>query len=282
MLGMIAICVAALVCVLLAPAARTELYHFGAPVGDSTDPHAPASRRWAAGLVRLLRLRVDPDSRLGRDLVMAQMPMSLADLVVAKVLLPLAIAGIVLLGMVGGEIRVMRIVQLLSVPLWWRVPDIFVSAAADRVRRQIQHAIPSFLMSLAISTEAGMNLFPAIQEYARRGAGPLPEQLRKALTEAELGASHAHALIRMADRCEVPELHSAVSALVQAVEHGAAGLANVVRDQARTAANKRRDAARELAQKASMKLFFPLMFLVMPTLMLFLLGPAVYSLWRDF
>lgn len=236
----------------------------------------PGHGRWTGRLVRFLGIRVDDNSRLAADLAISGTDTSLEDLVAFKVVLPFGLVALALISLAAG-LTAPKLIMLLTAPLWWRVPDIVVSSRADRVRREIARSIPPFLQSLAVMTEAGLNLVPAIQEYAHHGQGPLVAELDRVTAEIRLGIPHAEALVRMADRCQVPDLTMAVSALVNGIERGASGVAAVIRDQAGEVWEKRRATARELAQQASVKLFIPLFLFVLPTLLLFLLGPAVYT-----
>jgi tight adherence protein C len=243
-----------------------------------TDDGAP---RWTDHVARVLRLRPDADSQLARDLMLTGSSISLTDLYVYKVL---AVLGCLALGgliFVAGEDLIAAVIGLGALAAWG-LPNARVTGEAKRIRRGIERRLPAFLQALAMMTEAGMNLMPAMSAYADQDRTELGLELRLALGEIELGAPMSEALMRMALRCQIDDLFRSVSMLVQAGERGASGLTDTCRELASEAWMKRKDAARELGQQASTKMFAPLMLLVLPTLFLFLIGPAAWGMYRDF
>lgn len=237
--------------------------------------------RWTSDVVALLRIKVDYRGELAKQLAMTDLELTLEDIYAYKYLIPMVVA-LVFGYLLIDEFTLLRFICLLSAPVLYLAPEMVVAARADEYRKEVSKAIPSFLQSLAVLTEAGLNLMPAIEEYAIRVKGPLARELGQVITESRMGVPQTEALMRLAERLEIPELHMVISAVVQGLERGAAGIAAVCREQAKEVWEKRRDSARELGQKASVKLFIPLFLLVLPTLLLFMLGPAIHSFFTSF
>lgn len=176
--------------------------------------------------------------------------------------------------------------------LWWLtlamaylgafVPDQWLFRQVGRRQRQIGRELPATLSALAITTEAGLLLGTAVAEVGRGRSGVLAEELRWAADQMRLGVPQGAALEAMAARCQVPELTLVIAALVQSFEKGSRQVVATLRSQAAEAWAARRRRAEELAQQASIKLFLPLVLMVFPAIMIFLLGPAVLSLIQFF
>lgn len=254
---------------------RTEAVLLGGGAG-------PADRdRLPERIMRRLHLHPDPDSKLARNLALSGHATTLYDLYLYKAL---AVAGgLLLAGLViaAGDLVIGIPLALMGLA-GWGLPDARITGQARRYRQEVIRRLPAFLQALAIMTEAGMNLYPAIQAFLEQEDGVLGRELRRAMDEVELGAPLSEALMRMAARCQVDDLYRAVATLMQAAERGASGLTGTCRELAAEAWVRRKDAARELGQQAATKMFLPMMLLVLPTLFLFMMGPAAYNLLQNF
>jgi tight adherence protein C len=94
------------------------------------------------------------------------------------------------------------------------------------------------------------------------------------LNEVRLGRPRIEALDDMGKRCKVEELSNFVQAIIQSEQLGV-GIANVLRIQSEEIRRRRRQRAEELGQKAPLKMLFPMVGCIFPTLFIVLLGPAV-------
>jgi tight adherence protein C len=97
------------------------------------------------------------------------------------------------------------------------------------------------------------------------------------LHEIRIGSSRADALRSMADRSDVPELRSFILAMLQADTFGVS-ISRLLRSQADEMRIKRRLAAQEKAQKAPVKMLFPLVFCIFPSIFVVILGPAMINI----
>ncbi len=154
-----------------------------------------------------------------------------------------------------------------------RLPGLWLSRRVKARRRQIQRALPDALDLIVVSVEAGLGLDAALAKVTEKMPGPLAQELNRALEDIRLGHSRKRALSDMAERVGVSELRQFVAAVVQTMEIGG-DLADVLRIQAESARNRRRQSAQEQAMKAPVKMVFPLVLLVFPSLFIVLLAPA--------
>ena len=102
------------------------------------------------------------------------------------------------------------------------------------------------------------------------------------IEEIEMGISRKEAFERLAERIDIFEVTMFTSSIVQSIEKGSMGIVEVLKKQSDEMWNHRKELTRELAEKASIKLFFPLLLFVLPAMMIFLLSPAIFSLKEFF
>ncbi len=164
------------------------------------------------------------------------------------------------------------------VPLGFFWPQMWLKEKAAKREAEIRKEMPYVLNSIAIMTDAGLDLFQAIGETAGSKTGALTDEFTLTLSEIQAGFSRGEALIRMADRANVTELTLFLSSLTQSLEKGSEGISALLKKQADELWRSRKNKAKELAEKASMKLFMPMLLLVMPALLIFLLTPAGFVL----
>jgi tight adherence protein C len=153
------------------------------------------------------------------------------------------------------------------------VPDLILWGRAQERQQFIALVLPDTLDQMTISVEAGLGFDAALQRVAANTRGPLAQELARTLNEVKLGASRNQALQNLAERTDVPELRHFIYAIRQAEEYGLP-VAKVLRIQAAELRVKRRQRAEERALKMPVKIVFPLVLCIFPTLFIILLGPA--------
>ena len=154
------------------------------------------------------------------------------------------------------------------------LPQMILGSKVKKRQKQILLSMPSALDLLTISVEAGLSFDAALSRVAEKYQNPLTAEVNQVLNEIRLGRPRVEALEDMARRCKVEELTNFVQAVVQSEQLGV-GIANVLRIQSEEIRRRRRQRAEEQGQKAPLKMLFPMVGCIFPTLFIVLLGPAV-------
>jgi len=127
---------------------------------------------------------------------------------------------------------------------------------------------------LTICVEAGLGFDAAMSKVAEKWDNELSIAFSKAVQEMQLGKLRREALRNMSNGIDVPDMTSFAAAIIQADALGVS-MAKVMRIQSDTMRVKRKQRAEEKARQAPVKMMIPLVFLIFPTILIILLGPAV-------
>jgi tight adherence protein C len=163
----------------------------------------------------------------------------------------------------------------------WRLPRMLVSRRAARRAVDIDYQLPELIDLLVVTIEAGLGFSRSMQVASQRIEGPLGDELRLALQEQSMGLSTLDALRNMLARSDTPAMRSFVRSVVQGEALGVS-IGQIMRNLAVEMRTRRRQMAEERAQKAPVKLLFPLIFLIFPAMFVVILGPAAYAFLAAF
>ncbi|HEY3106443.1 MAG TPA: type II secretion system F family protein [Gaiellaceae bacterium] len=163
-----------------------------------------------------------------------------------------------------------------SVFLGWKAPLVIVDRRARRRMEDIDHELPELIDILVVAVEAGLGFSGSLQTASERLEGPLGDELRLALQQQNMGLSTPEALQNMLARADTPAMRSFVRAVTQGETLGVS-IGEILRSLAIEMRKRRRADAEERAQKAPIKILFPLVFLIFPAMFVILLGPAIFD-----
>lgn len=168
-----------------------------------------------------------------------------------------------------------KIIMLSAVTLLlYFLPNLLLVQLTQKRQKKIVNTMPDVLDLLTVSVEAGLSFDGAISRVVNKMEGDLSKEFGRVLNEMKMGKNRREALRDMSGRCGVSDLTSFVGAIIQADELGV-GITNVLRIQSKQMRLKRRQRAQEKAMKAPIKMLFPLILFIFPTIFTVLLGPAV-------
>ncbi len=162
--------------------------------------------------------------------------------------------------------------------------DIYLHFIARSRRDQIFRALPDMLDLLVVCVESGLGLDAALQRVSEEFhlSNPvLSQELRMTCTAVRLGQSKNEALRELAERTGVMDLKTLVAVLIQADRFGTS-IAQALRVHAEDMRTRRRQKAEELAAKTTVKLIFPLVMFIFPSIFVVLGGPAILKIMKIF
>ncbi|HEX9038304.1 MAG TPA: type II secretion system F family protein [Ktedonobacterales bacterium] len=161
------------------------------------------------------------------------------------------------------------------------VPDLWLRSKTDQRKLEISNALPDTIDLLTISVEAGLGFDQAMGRIVSKSNNMLSREFGRVLQQMRLGVPRRDALRQMADRTGVDDVSQFVGAIVQAEQLGAS-VGRVLRVQSSEMRVRRRQRAQKLAQQAPIKMLFPMAFLIMPSIFVVVLGPAIPRIVKVF
>jgi tight adherence protein C len=207
--------------------------------------------------------------------------------VVSFVGLRLLAAG--LLGLLGFVLMVFTDVPLIRrlllagalAALGYFLPVLWLNSRTRRRQGELVRALPDGLDMLNICVGAGLGFDAALSRVGEQWQTALSEEFNRVVAEIRLGKTRRQALLDLARRAEVMEIENFVATIVQADQLGVS-IAKVLRTQAEQMRIIRRQRAEEQARQAVIKLLFPLVFMIFPSMLAVLLGPAIPQIFDTF
>jgi len=169
-------------------------------------------------------------------------------------------------------------VQLVMVPIGllfgYTLPEFWLGGRVRKRQKAILLMIPDALDLLTISVRAGLGFDGALGKVVEKLKGPLTEEFRRALAEIRVGKARRDALRDIVPRTEVQALTNFIGAIIQAEQLGVS-ISKVLQVQSEQLRIERRQRAEEMAAKAPIKMLFPLVGCIFPSLFIVILGPAI-------
>ena len=154
-------------------------------------------------------------------------------------------------------------------------PTTWLRGIVRRRHLDILKSLPNVLDLLTLSVEAGKDFLTALRDITgRRKMDALNEELVRTLQEIQIGKPRQRALKEMADRVQQPELSSVVNAIVQADELGVS-IGQLLRIQGDQLRGKRFARAEKLANEAPVKILFPVIIFIFPSVFIILMAPIL-------
>lgn len=198
--------------------------------------------------------------------------------------LPVLVAASLFLFVPSMKLMAILAYALVSMTIGYLLPDLFLKYRTVVRGDDIQKALPDLMDLLVVCVEAGLGLEAALTRVGRdigRTSPSLAEELFLTTLEIRAGAGRMAALKNLALRVNLEDLDGLVSMLVQSDKFGTS-LADALRVHSETTRVRRSQRAEEFAAKIPVKILFPLVLFIFPSLMIVLGGPAIIRLMQAF
>ncbi len=223
-------------------------------------------------------------SRMEEKLVIAGEPMSANTFMAVRLICFALLAGLPVLLLTAGMIK-LSMTGIVFIGAFTvagiMLPTVWLSQRVGQRQSTIIKSLPDAFDLITTCVEAGLGLDAALARVADKVEGPFADELSRALREIGLGRMRREALRELGSRTGVPDLITFVNAVIQAELMGSS-VGAVLRVQAEQLRMRRRQRAEEQAYKAPVKMIFPLVLFIFPTLFIVILGPAMITIMKDF
>lgn len=216
-------------------------------------------------------------------LTLAGSPMTLTNFLMFQVasVLVFGMLGFLLLVTSGGVSMMTLFMFVVAAVMGVMLPKLWLNQRVAARQTAIVKSLPDALDLITVCVEAGLGLDAALARVAERVEGPFGEELSRTLREIALGKMRRDALRELGERTGVQDLQTFVNAVIQAEQMGSS-IGQVLRVQSDQLRIRRRQRAEEQAYKAPVKMIFPLVLCIFPTLFIVILGPAVITIMQEF
>ncbi len=258
----------------------------GMAPSEGAEPSTPALTRIFSLLLGQLAQLVPSGMLKGLEqrLILAGEPMTVNAFILMRLICAGLFFALPLLLVFGGGLK-MGLTTMLIIGSFALVgillPQMWLASRVTQRQNQIIKTLPDAFDLITTCVEAGLGLDAALARVAEKVEGAFADELSRTLRDIALGKMRREALRELADRTGVPDLITFVNAVIQAEQMGSSigAVLRVQSDQMRT---RRRQRAEEQAYKAPVKMIFPLVLCIFPTLFIVILGPAVITIMQDF
>ena len=249
------------------------------------DPEAAFVARVVAPMVRAMVRRVTnmlPSSmsdRLEGSIAQAGMKFKPGQFIVVVAIIAGVLPIAATLYMASSGTSGIKLVVVFAVMTALSVygPRMWLMGRVKRRRKEIWRALPDAFDLITASVEAGLGIDAAFNRVIEKVHGPFAEELTRTMREITMGRSRRDAFLDMTERTGVEELRSLVNSIIQAESMGIS-IGGVIRVQTGVIRVKRKQRAEEQAFKAPIKMVFPLVFFIFPSIMMVIGGPAVIQM----
>ena len=161
------------------------------------------------------------------------------------------------------------------------IPFVVLNSKIRQRQKSIRKQLPEFLDILCVSVQAGLSFDGAIGKMTKRMKGPLIDEFKRMQSDVSLGMTHQYALTNLAKRCDLEEVYLFTTSVIQAEKLGTS-MTRTLKVQADNMRDRHRQYVKAEALKAPVKIIFPMVLFIFPSIFVVLLYPALVSIVRAF
>ncbi|HET9416908.1 MAG TPA: type II secretion system F family protein [Candidatus Limnocylindria bacterium] len=191
-------------------------------------------------------------------------------------LIGFAVLGFVFGLLLTGEVVIGLLFAVGGAGIGYIAPEFWLGRRIKARSMAMVLQLPDALDLLTISVEAGLGFDAALAKVVEKMEGPLVDEFRQALAEVRMGRPRREALRDVASRADAQPVSNFIGAIVQAEQLGVP-IAKVLQIQSNQLRIERRQRAEEAAAKAPVKMLFPMVGCIFPTIFIVILGPAIVT-----
>ena len=157
------------------------------------------------------------------------------------------------------------------------LPFIILNSTIKKRQKNLKRQLPEFLDLLCVSVQAGLSFDGAVSKINARMKGALIDEFKRVQSDVSLGMTRQYALTQMAKRCDLEEIYLFISSVIQAEKLGTS-MSKTLKMQADNMRDRHRQYVKAEAMKAPVKIIFPMVLFIFPSIFVVLLFPAILTL----
>jgi tight adherence protein C len=179
------------------------------------------------------------------------------------------------------ELRVIIFLIIIGILISIFLPNLFIKSKIKNRYAKALKELPDFIDLLTVSLEAGLGFDLALNKVVSKTNGILSAEFHTCLEEIRLGETRRVAFLGLKERLKFDSMVSLINSLLQAEKLGMS-MVQIFRIKSQEERGKRRQRAEEAAMKVPIKILFPLVFFIFPSIFIVLLAPALLGLMNSF
>ena len=157
------------------------------------------------------------------------------------------------------------------------LPFIRLQSMIRTRKKNIRRQLPEFLDILCVSVQAGLSFDGAVSKITGRMKGALVDEFRRMQSDVSLGMTRRYALTQMARRCDLEEIYLFTTSVIQAEKLGTS-MSRTLKLQSDNIRDRHRQYVKAQALKAPVKIIFPMVLFIFPSIFVVLLFPSIIML----
>jgi tight adherence protein C len=190
-----------------------------------------------------------------------------------------AVVALSLGALAGGNVLLLFVITIGAIVLGWVLPTYIVDSNARKRREQVERGLPDLIDLLVVTLEAGLSFPQSLRLAVTKIKEPLSSEVRLTLQEQNMGLTLVEALENLLGRIETPGVRMFARSIAQGETMGVS-TGQIMRNLAIELRKRQRAYAEERAQKAPVKVLFPILLLIMPSLFIVLLLPVMINIMK--
>ena len=159
------------------------------------------------------------------------------------------------------------------------LPFFVLNRQISKRKKFLRRQLPEFLDLLCVSVQAGLSFDGAVAKIVKRYRSHISEEFKHAQDEIKFGMTKQYALTQLAKRCDIEEIYLFTTSVLQAEKLGTS-MAQTLTLQADNIRERHRQYVKTEAMKAPVKILFPMVFFIFPSIFVVLLFPALISIMK--
>lgn len=172
------------------------------------------------------------------------------------------------------------LVMALGIIMGAGIPFAILNSKIRERQKKIRKQLPEFLDMLCVSVQAGLSFDGAVAKMVKRMKGPLIDEFNRMQQDVALGMTHQYALTNLAKRCDLEEVYLFTTSIIQAEKLGTS-MTRTLKTQADNMRDRHRQWVKTEAMKAPVKILFPMILFIFPSMFVVLLFPAMFNLMQN-